>query len=927
MVILKLYPFHLAQQEDLVKNKVSKFGMGCITSLIFSEHFMKGKIVLVMNPFHLNINFLKDALSKLRKKGEVKKLRHKLLIKHIFNMMISTLLFVVIFSFCKNLSIINSKSTVATCESNVSQNTTGAFLTVAEALAIPCTEEGGYEIKLLDQEHIEYLIINSSTAITIKGSNKAHTNWHLDLPHREIINLKQGNLTLEKIEFCFNILGPRYYSLIQPSYQLIYVGSDSSYFPSLKINNCVFNSLHNSYKDEMTQIYVSRAVRIEIDNCDFNGIGNVNVSYITMVEMNNFSELIINKSRFKDALMNSTYENILIFAENENYSILIKDCEFSNINTNNKNIEAALSIYNGQILRAEISGNTFTNCTTETSRVGALYILDFDGQDDTNEFRIVNNSFTQNTGKLSGAFLLESSNPNANYNFSNNIFSKNQNSQTDGIGQDSYLIISPAPDYWTSDNIIDIIKSLFNGSESDSINDSVFVKATINGSIYNQSYSITVQAPPEPIPPEKKKKLSGGIIAGIVVGFVLLVAVVVIIVVSAVVYKKIRLNAATDEIINEYQDEMDIENPFTFRAVILITEPGRPPKFNLIPRNDRTVPDYSLTFNVFAEEVYGDSKAPESIYFEKVFKNRRVTLVGGLQNYAERRESSKIIKTVNFVHYLTEQESRLPNDGTYEDIELIIDNQNGEMVKKCKEFSVLHTVHEIRAMFVTREQGYGAHKLEIVFISDPIPGLNTSSQRTSNAFYQRKHKLELSTSKDDPIPPKPTPIQPPIDSTPPKPTPQPKRNIQELQMAQSMMTLQINQSNTYSNLCQPPIMANTSPPAVNINQNSSYQPSPVNQPREAFGPQSSTYAKQQAALLASHSHSPPPTQPSLYNQGIMGQVPYQQYPQYAGQQFINTQMQPGYTYGNSSASPPTGGVPVVNWMIPGEQVTANKGAH
>lgn len=51
-----------------------------------------------------------------------------------------------------------------------------------------------------------------------------------------------------------------------------------------------------------------------------------------------------------------------------------------------------------------------------------------------------------------------------------------------------------------------------------------------------------------------------------------------------------------------------------------------------------------------------------------------MTLVGGLQNYAERRESSKIIKTVNFVHYLNEQESRLPNDGTYEDIELIIDN-------------------------------------------------------------------------------------------------------------------------------------------------------------------------------------------------------------------------------------------------------------
>ncbi|KAA6370241.1 MAG: hypothetical protein EZS28_034232 [Streblomastix strix] len=98
------------------------------------------------------------------------------------------------------------KSTNSVCQFNVSQNISGSFRTVANALALSCTESGGYEILLLDSEHIEYLIINQQSTILIKGNNKFRTVWHLDSPHKETLNLKQGILTLDNIEFHFVIL-------------------------------------------------------------------------------------------------------------------------------------------------------------------------------------------------------------------------------------------------------------------------------------------------------------------------------------------------------------------------------------------------------------------------------------------------------------------------------------------------------------------------------------------------------------------------------------------------------------------------------------------------------------------------------------------------------------------------------------------------
>ncbi|KAA6392011.1 MAG: hypothetical protein EZS28_012462 [Streblomastix strix] len=79
---------------------------------------------------------------------------------------------IAISAFGENLQHLEQYSNIATCESNVSQKTTGAFLTVAAALAVPCAEDGGYEINLLDHQHTECLKINQSLLIHIKGRSK-----------------------------------------------------------------------------------------------------------------------------------------------------------------------------------------------------------------------------------------------------------------------------------------------------------------------------------------------------------------------------------------------------------------------------------------------------------------------------------------------------------------------------------------------------------------------------------------------------------------------------------------------------------------------------------------------------------------------------------------------------------------------------------
>ncbi|KAA6376243.1 MAG: hypothetical protein EZS28_028232 [Streblomastix strix] len=99
---------------------------------------------------------------------------------------------------------------------------------------------------------------------------------------------------------------------------------------------------------------------------------------------------------------------------------------------------------------------------------------------------------------------------------------------------------------------------------------------------------------------------------------------------------EITLNFTQPQIFQEYSEELEIydisqDRLFSFRAIIILQDYTKPPKFNLAPRNKSTEPDYTLTFKTFASEVYGDSKTSESVYFEKIFKNRFVTLVGGLQ--------------------------------------------------------------------------------------------------------------------------------------------------------------------------------------------------------------------------------------------------------------------------------------------------------
>ncbi|KAA6379974.1 MAG: hypothetical protein EZS28_024496 [Streblomastix strix] len=258
--------------------------------------------------------------------------------------------------------------------------------------------------------------------------------------------------------------------MIQPSYQLIYVNNNIN--TSLTMKQCIFYSLTNKYKDWMFHICIYQIEKVEISDCNFIGIGTKEISNIVMFVINNFSQLILNRCKFENISTESYYDPVQINVDGQDSTIIIKDCEFTNIICDCESGVNALQIYCAQQLRAEISGNKFTNCKSNTSEAGAFQVFDVSDIDIHNEYIINNNTFGANKGTYSGAIAFETYNSNSSFSFANNKFISNKNNNS--IGQDVYLNFDNVSDRWPIDNVTEIIKSMFVGSTSDIKKDSVY---------------------------------------------------------------------------------------------------------------------------------------------------------------------------------------------------------------------------------------------------------------------------------------------------------------------------------------------------------------------------------------------------------------------------------------------------------------------
>ncbi|KAA6387226.1 MAG: hypothetical protein EZS28_017245, partial [Streblomastix strix] len=401
--------------------------------------------------------------------------------------MIFVLLNIAISVFGENLLQLNKNSTVAACESNVSQNSTGAFLTVAEALAIPCTEEGGYEIKLLDLEHIEQLEINQSSLIHIKGTNKNPVIWYSIVDGGGTVSLLHGNLTLENIEFRYQLHNDSEYA-ISPAFCLIGVagyiqdpGINYTY-PSLTVRNCIFQSVSyvtGDYHESMYDIIIQYASKLDIDKCTFKGVGMAEMSSISFLSVGWTDEVVLSNSIFSDILITGERTAVMFTGDGEYKSIIINKCEFINMNYSDVGVCSAVSIqsYDNSV-KAYVTDNKFINCNNLKPQTGALLIVDPSNDDHKpNEFVVEGNTFTNNAGNQSGAIYLSSGNILSNFSFKNNKFSKNMNNQTSGIGKDAFIDFSEIPADWTKDNIGSKISEIFEGSQTDAGKDSIYYMA------------------------------------------------------------------------------------------------------------------------------------------------------------------------------------------------------------------------------------------------------------------------------------------------------------------------------------------------------------------------------------------------------------------------------------------------------------------
>ncbi|KAA6316687.1 MAG: hypothetical protein EZS28_055224, partial [Streblomastix strix] len=182
-----------------------------------------------------------------------------------------------------------------------------------------CTESEGYEISLLDPKHVEHLEVNINASILIKGCNTNQTIWSIDSQNNGIINLVQGDLTINNIEFQFTTIDIPV-SYITPSNWFIY-GGRQGYSTSLIVNECIFQSTSGLSRDSMIQIVVIDSKKVEISKSVFNGLNYYQPSSISMIFADNCSYVSVKKCKFQDAFIVTTQSAVELQTKVENGSV------------------------------------------------------------------------------------------------------------------------------------------------------------------------------------------------------------------------------------------------------------------------------------------------------------------------------------------------------------------------------------------------------------------------------------------------------------------------------------------------------------------------------------------------------------------------------------------------------------------------------
>ncbi|KAA6402212.1 MAG: hypothetical protein EZS28_002264 [Streblomastix strix] len=161
---------------------------------------------------------------------------------------------------------------ICSCSWNFSQTSTEDNIKSSIQTVIDLTCDN-YEIQLIDSEHSEFININNQANFLIKGRDisdgQAQTIWRANLNYGRIINQTYGNLTLERIDFRYNLAGInpsqlQQFCFGQDGYELKGI-IDVYRANSVTINECSFKDINSSY----SPVQISGCSSFSVNNCKF----------------------------------------------------------------------------------------------------------------------------------------------------------------------------------------------------------------------------------------------------------------------------------------------------------------------------------------------------------------------------------------------------------------------------------------------------------------------------------------------------------------------------------------------------------------------------------------------------------------------------------------------------------------------------------
>ncbi|KAA6378489.1 MAG: hypothetical protein EZS28_025984, partial [Streblomastix strix] len=279
--------------------------------------------------------------------------------------------------------------------------------TIQAALNQKCAD--GYEITLVDYSHSETITVDKAQTapVVIKGGyildgKLIHTQWSINSSSTQIIQLNQGDLTLQNLEFKFTI------------------DSKQKIQPPLSITTAVNKINYQS---------------LTITSCIFNGIDTDSYEY-KMIDAPNIDIIIVTDCTFQNAL--SLQQGLILCISNKTKAELIfEKTTFTNMTIKYPLGFGPLAVFlNGTEQKLTVNRCIFTNCSSGElgNYGGALYITSHFQFINRNEIIITNNKFINNTGYQTGGFYCVWNV--VQLNFSNNEFIGNTKVGSDQKGCD-----------------------------------------------------------------------------------------------------------------------------------------------------------------------------------------------------------------------------------------------------------------------------------------------------------------------------------------------------------------------------------------------------------------------------------------------------------------------------------------------------------